>query len=129
MVLCLSQDGACTDSFENFRDNSLKGGLSNATTFNPPLFSLVDTFKLKTMRKCTGTETKLENRYTCTVFLRQRVVSRVRRSYSLKAKISENVGIFVLALKRKKVCFFALFAWKRNIPNSEKINESELSQK
>jgi hypothetical protein len=52
----------------------------------------------------------------------------VHRSYSLKAKISENVGIFVLALKRKKVCFFALFAWKRNIPNSEK-NESELSQK
>jgi len=31
--------------FENFRDNSLKGGLSNATTFNPPHFSLVDTFK------------------------------------------------------------------------------------
>ncbi len=49
VVLCLSQDGACTDSVENFRDNSLKGGLSNATTwlplFNPPLFSLVDTFK------------------------------------------------------------------------------------
>ncbi len=45
MVLCLSQDGACTDSFENFCYNSLKGGLSNATTFNPPLFSLVDTFK------------------------------------------------------------------------------------
>jgi hypothetical protein len=45
VVLCLSQDRACTDSFENFRDNSLKGGLSNATTFNPPLFSLVDTFK------------------------------------------------------------------------------------
>jgi hypothetical protein len=45
---------------------------------------------------------------------------RVRRSYSLKAKISENVGIFVLALKRKKVCFFALFACKRNTPNSEK---------
>ena len=33
------------------------------------------------------------------------VFSRVRRSYSLKAKISENVGIFVLALKRKKVFF------------------------
>jgi hypothetical protein len=32
--------------------------------------------------------------------------TRVRRSYSLKAKISENVGIFVLALKRKKVVFF-----------------------
>ncbi len=28
--------------------------------------------------------------------------SRVSRSYSIKAKISENVGIFVLALKRKK---------------------------
>jgi hypothetical protein len=51
----------------------------------------------------------------------------VRRSYSLKAKISENVGIFVLALKRKKVGFFALFACKRNTPNSEK-NESEMSQ-
>ncbi len=43
--LCLSQDGACTDSFENFRDNSLKGGLSNNITLNPPLFSLVNTFK------------------------------------------------------------------------------------
>ncbi len=45
---------------------------------------------------------------------------RVRRSYSLKAKISENVGIFILALKRKKSFFFALFACKRNTPNSEK---------
>ncbi len=44
----------------------------------------------------------------------------MRRSYSLKAKISENVGIFVLTLKRKKVVFFALFACKRNTPNSEK---------
>ncbi len=24
VVLCLSQDGACIESFENFRDNSLK---------------------------------------------------------------------------------------------------------
>ena len=52
----------------------------------------------------------------------------VRRSYSLKAKTSENVGIFVLALKRKKVIFFALFAIKRNTPDSEK-NISEMSQK
>ena len=44
VVLCLSQDGACTDSVENFRDNSLKGGLSNDITLNPPLFSLVNTF-------------------------------------------------------------------------------------
>jgi hypothetical protein len=54
----------------------------------------------------------------------ERVGNRVRRSYSLKAKTSENVGIFVLALKRKKMFFFALFAIKRNTPNSEK-NESE----
>ncbi len=47
MVLCLSQDGACTDSFENFRKNSLMGDLSNAITLNPPLFSLVNTFKLR----------------------------------------------------------------------------------
>ncbi len=45
VVLCLSQDGACTDSFENFRENSLKGDLSNDITVNPPLFSLVNTFK------------------------------------------------------------------------------------
>jgi hypothetical protein len=45
VVLGLSQDGACTDLFENLSVNSLKGDLSNATTFNPPLFSLVKTFK------------------------------------------------------------------------------------
>jgi hypothetical protein len=45
-VLDLSQDGACTESFYNLSVNSLKGVLSNATTFkfNPPLFSLVNTF-------------------------------------------------------------------------------------
>jgi hypothetical protein len=37
VVLCLSQDGACTESFENFRDNSLKGSLSNDIIVNPPL--------------------------------------------------------------------------------------------
>jgi hypothetical protein len=40
-VLDLSQDGACTNSCENFRENSLKRDLSNDTTVNPPLFSLV----------------------------------------------------------------------------------------
>ncbi len=45
MVLCLSHDGACTDSFKNFREISLKGDLSNDVTLNPPLFSLVTTFK------------------------------------------------------------------------------------
>ncbi len=47
VVLDLRQDGACTGFFENLSDNSLKGDLSNATTLNPPLFSLVDTFKHK----------------------------------------------------------------------------------
>jgi hypothetical protein len=45
VVLGLSQDGACTNLFENFRENSLKRDLSNNTTVNPPLFSLVNTFK------------------------------------------------------------------------------------
>ena len=45
VVLGLPQAGACTDLFENFSEISLKGDLSNATTFNPPLFSLVNTFK------------------------------------------------------------------------------------
>jgi hypothetical protein len=44
VVLCLSQDGACTDSVENFREKSLKGDLSNDIILNPPLFSLVNTF-------------------------------------------------------------------------------------
>jgi hypothetical protein len=30
--------------FENFRENSLKGDLSNYTTPHPPLFSLANTF-------------------------------------------------------------------------------------
>jgi hypothetical protein len=38
VFLCLSHDGACTDSFENFRKISLKGDLSNDITLNP-LFS------------------------------------------------------------------------------------------
>jgi hypothetical protein len=43
--LGLLQDGACTELFENFRENSLKGDLSNDIFVNPPLFSLVNTFK------------------------------------------------------------------------------------
>ncbi len=44
MVLGLSQDGACIELFENHSENSLKEDLLNVTTFNPPLFSLVNTF-------------------------------------------------------------------------------------
>ncbi len=46
VALGLLQDGACTDFFENLSENSLRGDLSNATPFNPPFFSLVDTFKV-----------------------------------------------------------------------------------
>ncbi len=42
--LGLSQDGASTNLFENFRENSLKGDLSNDTTANTPLFSFANTF-------------------------------------------------------------------------------------
>jgi hypothetical protein len=52
-VLGLSQDGACTDLFENLSVNSLKGDLSNDTTFKPPLFSLVNTFKIEEMKNLT----------------------------------------------------------------------------
>ncbi len=45
VVLGLLQAGACTDLVENLSVNSLKGDISNATTFNQPLFSLVNTFK------------------------------------------------------------------------------------
>ncbi len=32
-----AQDGDCTDLFENFSENSLKGVLSNDTTLTPPV--------------------------------------------------------------------------------------------
>jgi hypothetical protein len=44
VVLGLPQAGACTDLLENLSEISLKGDLSNATTFNPPHFSSVNTF-------------------------------------------------------------------------------------
>jgi hypothetical protein len=38
--------GVDSNLFENLSGNSLKRDLSNNTTFNPPLFSLVSTFKV-----------------------------------------------------------------------------------
>ncbi len=55
VVLGFPQDGACTDLFENLSEISLKGDLSNATTFNPALFSLVNTFNdasFKSFKNC-----------------------------------------------------------------------------
>jgi hypothetical protein len=46
VVLGLSQNGACSDLFENFSENSFKGDLPNYTTLTTPRFSLVNTFKL-----------------------------------------------------------------------------------
>jgi hypothetical protein len=46
-VLVLSQTGACTDLFENLSENSLKGDLSNDTTFKPPPTSFVTGQHLK----------------------------------------------------------------------------------
>ncbi len=50
LVLGLPQDRDCTDLAENLSENNLKGDLSNAATFNPPLFSLVNTFKAKIIK-------------------------------------------------------------------------------
>jgi hypothetical protein len=52
--LGLSQDGACTDLAENLSENNLKGGLSNGATFNPPLFSLGNTFKPRSSEDAMG---------------------------------------------------------------------------
>ncbi len=46
VVLEPLQDGACTDFFEILSENSLKGDLSNATTFNPPHWSIPLNFLL-----------------------------------------------------------------------------------
>jgi hypothetical protein len=60
-VVCvgLSQDGACTNLFENFGEHSLKRDLSNDTAVNQPLFSLVNTVKqiLQSYKQCCGSET------------------------------------------------------------------------
>ncbi len=50
-ILCLSQDGACIDLFENHSENSLKPDLSNDTIVSPPLFSLVNAFKYFLQRR------------------------------------------------------------------------------
>jgi hypothetical protein len=44
--LGLSQDGACTDLFENLSENSLSGDLSNDIIVNPPFLSFVNTFNV-----------------------------------------------------------------------------------
>ncbi len=46
-VLGLSRDGVCNDLFENLSVNNWKPDLSNATTFDPSFFSLVNTFKFR----------------------------------------------------------------------------------
>ncbi len=56
------------------------------------------------------------------------ILCRVRRSYSLKAKTSEDVGIFVLALKRKKM-FFSLCSQSSETLQKAKKMKAKMSQK
>ncbi len=66
-------DGACTDLYENLSVNSFKGDLSNATTFNPPLFSLVNTFKsLFLFYSCIALSIYLRPRYIIFITRRRR---------------------------------------------------------
>jgi hypothetical protein len=60
-VLGLSKDGAGRDLFEDLTVNSLKGELSNATNFNPPLFSLANIFKLTQRILVLKMQTKIRN--------------------------------------------------------------------
>ncbi len=55
-VLGLSQDGACTNLFENFDEHSFKRDLLNETAVNQPLFSLVNTVKqiVQGYKQCCG---------------------------------------------------------------------------
>ncbi len=53
VVLGLSEDGACTDLFENLSVNSLGRPIEFATTFNPSLFSLLNTFNYFTLTRNT----------------------------------------------------------------------------
>jgi hypothetical protein len=57
----LLTDGACSNLFVNFRENSSKRVLSNDSTDNPALFSVVNTFKLKTTRALFIRSTSSEN--------------------------------------------------------------------
>jgi hypothetical protein len=54
--------------------------------------------------------------------------TRMRHSHSLKAKISENVGIFVLALKRKKCVFSLCSHASETFQTAKTKKESEMSQ-
>ena len=93
MVLCLSQDGACTDSFENFRENNLKGDLSNDITLNHPLFSLVNTFKSLSPRSSfTGHSVEL---YICYLGMRRQAKQQTMNEFSC-AVTFKDANIFVL---------------------------------
>ncbi len=96
VVLGLPQDGACIDLFENHSKNSLKEDLSNITTFNPLLFSLVNIFK----------RTVLVNRRAdkiyvlstiCVVFIYATVVTRtyVQENEGLLFPRSLGMGLIV----------------------------------
>ncbi len=82
VVLGLSQDGAGIDLFENHSENSLKEDLSNVTSFNSSLFSLVNTFN-KDLFPCAGLNANhhlvASNGWTALDFARETGHSAVRQ--------------------------------------------------
>ncbi len=92
-VLGLSQDGACTDFFENFSENSLKGDLSNDTTVTPPLFSLVNTFKVKKYRRNSN----------CRDFFQILIYPSLIRFFKPREHLWEQQEVFSTTLKKFSV--------------------------
>jgi hypothetical protein len=95
VVLCLPHDGACTESFENFREISLKGDPSNDITLNPPLFSLVNTFKMIPYWTLypRGINWKTPHLFCCVVFF---------GSYSSIPPTPLGIHIFLLSVSREE---------------------------
>jgi hypothetical protein len=68
---------ACIDLFEDHSENSLKGGLSKDTTVNPPLFSLVNTFK-PALAKRDKKQTMIDLRGTSTNWFENQLCPSIR---------------------------------------------------
>ncbi len=115
VVLGLSQDGACTDLFENFSENSLKGDLSNDTTLNQPLFSLVNTFKDRPLKwPCESTGPIFCSLFTITYLRMWKACHSIRLSKHAWGAIfgTKHIYLHVRKIKPKKFdCFSWYFGW------------------
>jgi hypothetical protein len=101
VVLGLSEDGACTDLFENFSVNSSKGDLSNATAFNPPLFLLVNTLKEGVNRR------------------QIRLIESNAKCRHLKKFICKGTLRQVFICQRPPPLLVFFWGWSRNVVGSE----------